>query len=208
MLLSSQAFSGFLQELSQSGGSAPQVQQPTQQRPTTTPVERTHSQTQRKDVNPHEAARKMSTSQQQPMIGMALMPEVNFDSSLFDTSSWTPAVQHNDFQVFAVTALPEPPVIDFNECSEKSVRCDFDSKTSKTSPTLSPLPDAVRKAGPALGTNPHMAASSIGKTSATLTSTIQDSASTGINPFSSRTLDGMISELEETSRRIGSLLAS
>ncbi|KPI43866.1 uncharacterized protein AB675_6279 [Cyphellophora attinorum] len=209
MLLSSQAFSGFLQELSQSGGSAPQVQQPTQQRPTTTPVERTHSQTQRKDVNPHDAARKMSTSQQQPMIGMALMPEVNFDSSLFDTSSWTPAVQHNDFQVFAVTELPEPPVIDFNECSEKRVQCDFSSETSKSSPTLSPLPDAVRKAGLSLQTKPHTTASSwLGKTSATVTSIAQDTEFTAINPFTSRTLDGMIMELDETSRRIGLLLPS
>jgi hypothetical protein len=113
MLLSSQAFSGFLSELSTSGLPAPTSvpsQTPTQPRPQST----------RKDVNPHQAARQMQT--QQPQIGMALIPDSAVDFAILDTPTnhWNSGLSTNDFQVFAVTDLPQGPAIDFTNLSGKS----------------------------------------------------------------------------------------
>src|SRR5882672_1378664 len=105
MLLSSQAFSGFLSELSTSGLPAPTsatTQTSNQPRPQPT----------RKDVNPHQAARQMHA--QQPQIGMALLSESAVNFSVLDTpaNSWNTGISSNDFQVFALTELPRGPAID------------------------------------------------------------------------------------------------
>ncbi|RMZ88502.1 hypothetical protein DV736_g4257, partial [Chaetothyriales sp. CBS 134916] len=128
MLLSSSAFSSFLQELSQSGPVR-------QDRPQTQPA--------RKDVNPHEGARQV---QQQQHVGMVLMPESNFDMSLFEIRSRPPAVASNDVHIYAVTALPEEPVIDVPKLSHKaqSERAPLPS-AAKNLPVLPEIPEPVRE---------------------------------------------------------------
>jgi hypothetical protein len=137
MLLSSQAFSGFLQELSQSGQPLPQQtrQQPTQERIQTQAQPRT----QRKDVGSHDATRQMS---QHAQVGMAMIPETNVDLSLYD-NSWNTALPSNDFQVYAVTELPEPPVLDLAAVYEKPAPT-TKSDTSKLLPPLPTTCDALK----------------------------------------------------------------
>ena len=139
MLLSSQAFSGFLQELSQSGvsplGQQQVVQQQQQQQQS-----RGQAQTQqkRKDVNPHEAAGRMQ-GQQQPQVGMVLMPDNHVDMSLFDAPAWNTTVSSGAYhpQIFAVTEVPVGPVIDLTPCSEKEkVSVIYETSLAKLLPTL------------------------------------------------------------------------
>lgn len=137
MLLSSQAFSGFLQELSESGVPAPNVQG-SQQKPKHTQPQ--HQST-KKDVAPQNAALQMHA--QQPRISMALIPETPVDFSAFQPSNaWMSALPNNDFQVFAVTELPEAPVLDLEVLSGKSKSSLSFSKPSKDIPQL---PDSSRQ---------------------------------------------------------------
>jgi bZIP-type transcription factor MBZ1 len=113
MLLSSQSFAGFLQELSQGNVPEGSRQQPRQER--TQQPQQTQQTTQpptlpkRKDVNPHEAARQLQN--QQPQVGMALIPEAPIDMSLYDTPSWTQA-RTTDYHVFSVTEVPQGPCLE------------------------------------------------------------------------------------------------
>lgn len=119
MLLSSQSFSGFLQELSNSGLQQNNTNhQPAQH---TTQTAQPQSQATRKDIPSHEAARQIQSHGNQMQVGMTFIPETNLDMSAFDGSTmWNSVLPSNDFQVFAVTELPEPPKIDFSHLSEKS----------------------------------------------------------------------------------------
>jgi len=135
MLLSSQAFSGFLQELSNSGLPAPNVQSSTQQ---TQP--RIHQQPACKDISPSDAARRLQAQQQH--VGMALLPDQAVDMSMLETpSSWTPNMPVNDFQVFAVTELPAGPQLDLSGLVGKPTTSDVLSvKPAKDLPVMSELP--------------------------------------------------------------------
>ncbi|KAJ9616302.1 hypothetical protein H2200_000020 [Cladophialophora chaetospira] len=134
MLLSSQAFSGFLQELSQSGMPPPntqknvqQMQKPSQSQPQPQPMS--------KDV-------KVGSQQmqgQQPQIGMALIPETPVDFSVLSaTNGWMNTAATNDFQVYAITELPTPPFLDLEALSGKPTSSKDTSKASK--PRLPELP--------------------------------------------------------------------
>lgn len=116
MLLSSPAFSVFLNDLSGNGVTIPPA-----------PATRTESsnvksepiQTLRKDVNPHQAAAQQSASQQTaPQIGMALIPETsmpeNFNYAAFNPTNniYTDDMDLYDTQVFTVTGLPQGPAVD------------------------------------------------------------------------------------------------
>jgi hypothetical protein len=147
MLLSSQAFSSFLQELSQSGV-PPASQQQVAQQPR---QERTKSKPTRKDVNPHEASRQLQSSQQQQQqVGMVLMPEATVDMSLFETPAWAPAIPSNDFQVYSVTSLPEAPVLDIEAMSAKTNSTRGMNRSSKSVPILPEIPEAVKEASAAV----------------------------------------------------------
>ncbi|RMZ76400.1 hypothetical protein DV737_g4835, partial [Chaetothyriales sp. CBS 132003] len=136
MLLSSSAFSTFLQDLSQSGGPLIPTPAPT---PAAQPVRQERPKTQRKDVNPHEGARHF----QQQQVGMVLMPENNVDMSLFEAPAWTaPAVPSNDVHIYALTTLPEEPIIDVSKMSQKARREATPlSSASKTLPVLAEMPE-------------------------------------------------------------------
>ncbi|KAK5055319.1 hypothetical protein LTR84_013069 [Exophiala bonariae] len=120
MLLSSQAFAGFLHELSQSGLPAPNTQTNTQQqKQAVRPQPQPQAKPTRKDITSNDASHQMQV--QQPQIGMALIPEVPIDLSAFQPSNaWMTALPtSSDFQVYAVTELPEAPVLDLEALSGK-----------------------------------------------------------------------------------------
>jgi hypothetical protein len=126
MLLSSQAFSGFLNELSQNGMPAPATA-------TTTPAVASQPQPQptKKDVNPHQATRQAQN--QQTTVGMTMIPESTIDFSLLDstpTNNWNASFGMNSYQVCAVTEVPEGPTIDINFLSGKN---SYDITKSSTS---------------------------------------------------------------------------
>ncbi|EXJ91103.1 hypothetical protein A1O1_04210 [Capronia coronata CBS 617.96] len=133
MLLSSQAFAGFLQELSQSGMPPPNIhgnsqqQNPVQSQPQPQPT--------RKDFGAHEATHHMHNPQ--PQVGMALIPDTPVDfNSLQSSTSWMTPLPTNDFQVYAVTELPEPPVLDLSALSGKGSHNSSTSIPSKDVPQL------------------------------------------------------------------------
>jgi ribonuclease Z len=140
MLLSSQAFSGFLQELSQSGLPASSVQNISQQMkhaPSQTQAQtQSQSQPQQKDVVAHDGAHQMHV--QQPQIGMALIPETHMDFSTFQPSNaWMTALPTNDFQVYSVMEMPEAPTLDLEVLSGKNKSTPVISQPSKDIPQLS-----------------------------------------------------------------------
>lgn len=217
MLLSSQAFSGFLQELSQTSGSAT-IQSGTQQ----ARQERTKSQPKRKDVNPHEAGRQLQTQQQQ-RVGMVLMPETAIDMSLFETPTWAPAVTTNDFQVFSVTSLPQGPVLDLEAMSGKVANGPKKSvEASKLLPIIPEIPEAVRAASMAV-TEKNKAGvdcqNTSASTSASLTPIVlsvvaakpHHAPARSVTPqeqlCASQCLQSMCDELQETSDRLAMLMS-
>lgn len=153
MLLSSQAFSGFLSELSNSGvtntmqqQSSQQQQQGQQQQQTSKqsqPQQQQQPQQARKDVSSHEAARQMQMQNQnnQMQVGMTLIPDTPIDMSVFDGhTSWNNMVPSSDYQVFAVTELPEPPKLDLSSITEKSSEIKPIRSSKKDLPVVSSIP--------------------------------------------------------------------
>ncbi|KIV81423.1 hypothetical protein PV11_03612 [Exophiala sideris] len=133
MLLSSQAFSGFLQELSQSGLPASSVQNMAQQAKAT--QSQSQAQPSQKDVSSHDAGHPMHV--QQPQINMALIPETHMDFATFQPSNaWMTALPTNDFQVYSVTEMPEPPTLDLEILSGKNTSSSSIFKPAKDIPQL------------------------------------------------------------------------
>lgn len=138
MLLSSPAFTGFLQELNQSGLPDTSRQQPRQERAQPQP------QPARKDVNPHDAARQLHS--QQPQVGMALVPEPNVDLSLYDIPSWSSTIPTTEYHVFAVTEVPQGPLLDMEPCTGKAEKPTVLSSTlAKMLPSIPELPEQVKE---------------------------------------------------------------
>jgi bZIP-type transcription factor MBZ1 len=114
MLLSSQAFSGFLTELSGTGLASSSNTLPSSQsqpRPQPQPTQ--------KDVNPQQLARQLHTQQHQ--IGIATVPETPVNFPLFETvtSSWNSDVGPNNFPVYSLTSLSDGPALDVKMLSGK-----------------------------------------------------------------------------------------
>jgi hypothetical protein len=140
MLLSSQAFSGFLNELSRNGMPAPA---------TTATSSQPQPQPTKKDVNPHQATRQ--TQNQQTQVGMTIIPETTVDFSMLDstpTSNWAAGFGMNSFQVCSVTQLPEGPVIDTEFLSGKKPfdMSDSSSSMAKDCPVLQ-FPHIIKQQG-------------------------------------------------------------
>lgn len=148
MLLSSPAFSTFLNELSRTGASAsmPELPQPLNQ----TPLSHPQPTTSRKDVNPSHATSQQTQSQQQNNmhVGLTMIPE----ESSFDytaTGSLNTGYADNmdfgglyDAQVYAVTSLPIGPAVDSIEFSmlhgksSNFVRSYSEADDAKTEPAV------------------------------------------------------------------------
>ena len=123
MLLSSSAFSTFLNDLSGTGAPAsmPEISRPETQ----TPTPRPQSSTPRKDVNPNQYNSQQAPNQQQNdmHVGLTMIPE---ESSFDYTTLGTVNGGYNenldfgglyDAQVYAVTSLPQGPAVDSIEFS-------------------------------------------------------------------------------------------
>jgi hypothetical protein len=138
MLLSSPAFSGFLNELSANGMPAP---------PTTTSNQQSQTKSQprptRKDVNPHQASRQMQN--QQPQINMAMIPETSIDFSALEqpANTWN-SIPSNDFQVFSVPAVPLVPMLDVKQLSGKAPSLSASLDTFKETPRIAETPEWVK----------------------------------------------------------------
>ena len=154
MLLSSPAFSGFLNELSANGGSVPSALQKTaapQQAASQQPP-------MRKDINPHQVARQLQNHQQ---VGMVMVPEPTVDISALDLNTppngWNSGIDMNSFQVFAVTELPEGPTIDLGVLSGKSsTSTEIKSVASKDIPVLSSIPPQPKERVEEINVDPEI----------------------------------------------------
>ncbi|EXJ61807.1 hypothetical protein A1O7_02237 [Cladophialophora yegresii CBS 114405] len=145
MLLSSQAFSGFLQELSQSGLPPPNLQKNIQQPKPVQAQPQSQSQPMKKDVSSSAASQQLQN--QPPQIGMALIPETPVDFSVLQPSNgWMNAVPTNDYHVYAVTELPPPPMLDLERLSGKPLPNKAASKSSKEVPRLPELSPSMMPA--------------------------------------------------------------
>lgn len=126
MLLSSQAFSGFLSELSGTASSSTTRTCPP-------PQSRPQSQPSQKDINPHQLARHLQD--QHPQIGMATIPEIPLDFPLAENttsaSSWNATSSLNNFPVYSLVKLPECPALDIEKLSGKQDQ-KHPSQTCKT----------------------------------------------------------------------------
>lgn len=133
MLLSSQAFSSFLTELSANGMPAPT---------TAATVSDPKPQPNRKDVNPHQVARQLQNQQ----VGMTMVPEPVVDFSSLEVNpsgNWNSALNVNNFQVFAVSEIPEGPAIESEILAGKSnliMGCNEVEETTKDLPAIELLP--------------------------------------------------------------------
>ncbi|KAK2762263.1 hypothetical protein FQN54_001273 [Arachnomyces sp. PD_36] len=118
MLLSSSHFSSFLNDISINGLPAP----PPQQTPATQPP----VQSTQKDANPNLAGQDIQM-QQDPQVGMALVPEQGMDYGSntgldLNNPGWNTGIDMNftNAQVFAVVDVPEGPAVDTSIISGKS----------------------------------------------------------------------------------------
>jgi len=139
MLLSSPAFSGFMNELSVDQ-TQPQVQE--QHAPQQTSLQPT-----RKDVNPHQVTQQQPRMRQQ-QIGLALMPDIDF-STLDLNGSWNSGMDmtFNNIQAFPVTGVPQGPAVDTGILSGKTsnfVPSYSSSEDSKDVPVVERAPKAQK----------------------------------------------------------------
>lgn len=114
MLLSSSAFTGFMNELVVNDS----LPRPAQERPAPQPSLQPNT---RKDVNPHQAQQGQLTQNRQ-QINMALMPDIDF-SNLDLNGNWNSGIDMGftgNTQVFAVTEVPQGPAVDTSILSGKA----------------------------------------------------------------------------------------
>lgn len=121
MLLSSDAFSTFLAEMSNDKRSTPSnsVPTPALSSASTARTQPTNPRPNvRKDINPRRASQQQMQGQQQsgPQVGMAMMPETFMDFSTFESqgNAWTGNMDlgFTNAQVFTVMDLPLGPAVD------------------------------------------------------------------------------------------------
>jgi len=157
MLLSSPAFSTFLNDLSGNGNGLPAPgSATTPAHPTSSSIQQ--SQPLRKDANPHQR-QLQSQSQSGTQIGMTLVPDTSMDFSVFDPTSnaWGGNMDFgfNNAQVFSLTELPEgPPMESINTGilsgkssnivgSYSSDEPKDDTPVIESMPSTSPKPDTM-----------------------------------------------------------------
>ncbi|KAK7948649.1 uncharacterized protein PG986_009535 [Apiospora aurea] len=140
MLLSSNAFSGFLDHLSSNpNASAPQQPQRIEQR-----VEETRQVP--KDVNPYSAA------QQQQQVSMVMVPEQTMDFSMLNLNSGD-AFNYQP-QVFTVMETPELPEFDVAILAGKASDAEFESEKSKVEVSAIEAPALLESTKPELSEVP------------------------------------------------------
>ena len=139
MLLSSPAFSTFLNDLSGTGApvSLPELSDAQNQ----TSTQRSHSAAPRKDVNPNQPTSHQTSGQQQNnmQIGLTMIPEessLDYNAAGPLDTGFTGNVDFGglyDAQVYAVTSVPQGPAVD---------SIDFAMLHGKSSNFVGPYPEA------------------------------------------------------------------
>ena len=152
-LLSSSAFSEFLNEVGGLPSAPTKSATPVPPKSSTVKAEQPAPSIP-KDVNPNRAASHQAQNQQsdQPYIGMTMIPEHQMDYTAFDNNvnSWN-GMGSYDMQVFAVTSLPESPVIDrfeLGNLSDKSANTlvdswSLDARKSDSPHKIEPMPEVT-----------------------------------------------------------------
>ncbi|KAG8528926.1 uncharacterized protein KY384_006615 [Bacidia gigantensis] len=116
MLLSSPHFSNFLEELSATGGAMPSLSQSISQRESQQRPQSQPGQQMPKDANPN------SHQHSSMHVGLAMIPEEPYESTNPPSNAWGPRTTGGyDQQVYAVTSLPEEPLISTSALSGKSI---------------------------------------------------------------------------------------
>lgn len=138
MLLSSSHFSSFLDELSASGGSMPSLTQnaSAQQQPSQQSLPR-------KDVNTSQHPNNVQA-------GLAMIPEspYEFDNGGSTSNGWASSSNLGfDQQVYAVTAIPEEPVVNVDSLRGKSIIEPLSSygSTKEENPEADSMPEVLTK---------------------------------------------------------------
>ncbi|KAK8086603.1 hypothetical protein PG994_001577 [Apiospora phragmitis] len=145
MLLSSNAFSGFLDHLSTNpNAAAPQQPQRVEQR-----VEETRQVP--KDVNPYSA-------QQQQQVSMVMVPEQTMDFSMLNLNSGD-AFNYQP-QVFSVLETPELPEFNAAMLAGKTGDAEFESEKSKVEVSAIEAPALLESTKPELSEVPATQATS------------------------------------------------
>jgi hypothetical protein len=118
MLLSSPAFSHFMDNLSSAGSSTPASTRSVEQPRTEASRQNQNVSMTRKDVNPYAASQRQAQQQANPQVGLALVPEHQVDFSAMDLNTTWPvgSMGNNSWttnqQVFAVIEIPAGPPVD------------------------------------------------------------------------------------------------
>lgn len=158
---------------------------------------------------------------------MTLIPETPIDMSIFDGSgSWNNVIPSNDFQVFSVTEMPEPPKLDMEAISGKS-ECKPIPSSNKDLPVIPSLPvktpvskdlplitstsDDLYEDETAVATQLELSAPlSITLAKAAVSSEIlaaQSPQQSSSSPGTWSTLDQLCEELDDTCQRLSELLS-
>ena len=160
LLLSSPAFSTFLDELSSNGAptlpsnsTSAQQQQQSQQQPQQ-PQQQQKPQRTVKDVNPHSQPAKVE-QQGDMQVNMTMIPETSMDFPGADAlaAGWGSGIDFGmNLQVFAVTDIPEGPAVDTAALSEKPsetpatpVATDFPTEAKSDIPAIEAAPQRTVK---------------------------------------------------------------
>lgn len=157
MLLSSPAFSTFLNGLS--GNGAPASMLDVSRLQSQTPASRPQSDTPRKDVNPNQTTPRSQTLQNSTThVGMTVIPEENtfqYNATESANNRWTDSNMNfgglYDAQVYAITEVPQgPPVDSMNFAMLHGKTSNFvgsySSDDSKEEPTeIEPMPALAEK---------------------------------------------------------------
>lgn len=152
-LLSSSAFSEFLNEAGGMPSASTKSSTPVPPKPAAVKAEQPTPSVP-KDVNPNRVANQQAQGQQQdqPYIGMTMIPEHQIDYTAYDNNvnAWN-GMGSYDMQVFAVTSLPESPIIDGSGLGSLSGKVSdhfaeawsSDARKSDCPPKMEPMPEAT-----------------------------------------------------------------
>lgn len=157
MLLSSPAFSTFLNDLSGTGAPASMPDAPRLQSQTS--ASRSQSATPRKDVNPNQAtSRSLSSQNSNTHLGMTMIPEENsfqYNATESANNGWNDSNMDfgglYDAQVYAVTEVPQGPAVDSMSFAmlhgkTSSFVSSYSSDDSKDEPAaIEPMPALTEK---------------------------------------------------------------
>ena len=145
MLLSSPAFSSFLNDLSANSVPASSTSPPSQADASIQQSQQQQQQQLRKDVNPHQQQMQLQQDES-AQVGMVLMPETNMNFSAMEPiNSWGIGMNYGyNAQVFSVTEIPEGPAADLLAGKSQDPVARFLTEGKDDRPSIEPIPSAQK----------------------------------------------------------------